>query len=236
MKLILLLFIVGKLSATDLDGLPLDYLIGADGNPSGTIGRITEVNYDATRLPSKGVGIKYGNLFDEKNCGCYGPYLHNSDTAQEYNEGQIDPKGAGWSRNLNAQAKRAKDQGFKYIEWDNADSYKIKDILGAIEIAASYELRVIAKNPGLIDDMDIYVSNRNVYGVIVERFAGTPDSMDALRRKIGRGSLPVWFVGFEASGDAWTKKIAPAATRLKMGVTLSVGGEYINSKDIVKLR
>ena len=72
-----------------LAGLPLDYLIGA-GNQKSRAGRIVEVGYDADIKPN-GLAIAYCNLFDEKNTGELGPYLHNSDTAEQYNEGQIDP-------------------------------------------------------------------------------------------------------------------------------------------------
>ena len=83
-----------------LVGKPLRYLIGADGNHAGEPGTITEVGYDAARKPRHGIGVKYANLFDEKNSGRYGPYLEPSDTAAQYSEGQIDPPataGAGTS-------------------------------------------------------------------------------------------------------------------------------------------
>jgi hypothetical protein len=70
------------------------------------------------------------NLFDEKNSGRYGPYLEPSDTAMQYSEGQIDPRGDGWRRNVTEQLVRAKAQGFAYIGWDNADAYTSDDLLG----------------------------------------------------------------------------------------------------------
>ena len=106
----------------------------------------------STAQPARhGVSIAYCNLFDEHNTGHYGPYLHSSDTAAEYNEGQIDPRGPGWEKNLREQFERRRNQGFEYIELDNPDAYSIKDVIGAIDLAASYGLKVIAKNPGLME-------------------------------------------------------------------------------------
>ena len=42
-------------------------------------------------------------------------------------------------------------------------------MIGAIELASSYGLKVIAKNPGLLADATSYVAHANVYGIIVER-------------------------------------------------------------------
>ena len=43
----------------------------------------------------------------------------------------------------------------------------------AIELAATYDLKVIAKNPGLIGSGAVaYVAHPNVHGIIVERGAG----------------------------------------------------------------
>ena len=89
------------------------------------------------RPPTKrGIAIAYCNLFDEENTGKYGPYLHTSDTAEQYGEGQIDPKGPGWEKNLRQQFQRRKRQGFSYIELDNPDAYSVEDVLGAIDLAA----------------------------------------------------------------------------------------------------
>src|SRR3981189_522627 len=66
--------------------------------------------------PRRGIGLKYANLFDEKNSGRYGPYLEPSDTAAQYSGGRIDPRGDGWRRNVTEQLARARAQGFASIE------------------------------------------------------------------------------------------------------------------------
>jgi hypothetical protein len=215
-----------------LSGKPLRYLIGAPSAEPGRDDAVTVVPYDGKPV-KHGVSIGYCNLFDETNSGAYGPYLQASDTAAHYNEGQIDPLGPGWTKNLREQFQRRRKQGFEYIELDNADAYTIKDVIGAIELASSYGLRVIAKNPGLLDDAMSYVAHPNVYGIIVERGAGSPDEMDALRRKAGKPDIPVWFVAFGA-GRAWAHSTADVARNYRsMGVTYSSVGEYGNVIDIL---
>ena len=217
-----------------LTGKPLRYLIGASSSGPGHDNEVTVVSYNASAPVRRGVSIAYCNLFDENNTGEYGPYLKTSDTAAQYNEGQIDPRGPGWEKNLRAQFERRKRQGFEYIELDNPDAYSIKDVIGAIELAASYGLKVIAKNPKLMEGgAASYVSHPNIYGIIVERGAGNPDDMDALRRKAGKPDLPVWFVAFGA-GRSWAGNVANAAKRYRgMGVTYSSAGEYGNAVDIL---
>ena len=67
--------------------------------------------------------------------GKYAPYLHTSDTAEQYSEGQIDPKGPGWEKNLREQFERRSVRGSTYIELDNPDAYAMEDVLGAIDLA-----------------------------------------------------------------------------------------------------
>ena len=227
-----------------LEGKPLRYLIGTEASGPGGDDAVTEVSYDTAQPARHGVSIAYCNLFDEHNTGHYGPYLHSSDTAAEYNEGQIDPRGPGWEKNLREQFERRRNQGFEYIELDNPDAYSIKDVIGAIDLAASYGLKVIAKNPGLMeparedgrkrpDAAMSYVAHPNVYGIIVERDAGSAGDMDALRREAGKPTLPVWFVAF-GSGRAWAAGVANAAKQYRnMGVTYSSAGEYGNAIDIL---
>ena len=107
-------------------------------------------------------------------------------------------------------------------------------MLGAIDLAAAYGLKVIAKNPGLMEgDATSYVAHPNVFGIIVERGAGNPGDMDALRRKAGKPTLPVWFVS-HGSGRGWASGVANAAKNYhNMGVTYSSAGEYGNAIDIL---
>jgi hypothetical protein len=224
-------------SSTRLDplqGKPLRYLIGTDASPSGRDDEVTVVSYSTTRPAKHGVSIAYCNLFDENNTGRYGPYLHTSDTAAQYNEGQIDPRGPGWEKNLREQFERRAKQGFEYVELDNPDAYSIHDVIGAIDLAASYGLKVIAKNPGLMEDgATSYVAHPNVHGIIVERGAGSAGDMDALRREANKPTLPVWFVT-HGDGRTWAKDVANAAKHYRnMGVTYSSAGEYGNAIDIL---
>jgi hypothetical protein len=222
------------LAMLPLDGKPLRYLIGAGGDAEGHPDEITEVGYRAKRPPRHGIGIKYGNLFDEHNTGEYGPYLHSSDTAREYGEGQIDPNGPGWQRNIDGQLERAKRQGFGLIEWDNADAYPVVTVLGAVSRAADFGLQVVAKNPLLLEGGHRYVAHRNVVGIIVEHDkSSTPAALHALRVRARRPDLPVWFVAF-GRGREWANAIAPAAQRYRMGVTYSTQGEYRNAVDVVR--
>jgi hypothetical protein len=217
-----------------LEGKPLRYLIGAQGPGPGRDDEVTVVSYDTTQPAKRGISIAYCNLFDELDTGRYGPYLHTSDTAAEYNEGQIDPRGPGWEKNLREQFERRSRQDFEYVELDNPDAYAIQDVIGAIELAASYGLKVIAKNPGLMrGGSTSYVAHPNVHGIIVERGAGSAGDMDELRRKAGKPTLPVWFVAF-GSGRAWAGSVASAAKQYRnMGVTYSSAGEYGNAVDIL---
>lgn len=213
-----------------LSGLRLRYLIGTSSPGRGEIGTVTEVAYDVDRPVELGMSIAYCNLFDETNSGRYGPYLNLSATAAKYNEGQIDPNGPGWEKNLREQFERRRKQGFEYVELDNPDAYAIWSVIGAIELAASYGLKVIAKNPLLLNMAAVaYVRHPNIYGAIVEYDAGHPDSMDALRRKAGKPNMPVWFVAF-GSGCAWAKCVAAMIPeKLHMSVTYSSDGEYGNA-------
>jgi hypothetical protein len=230
-------FLTGASAANQLSGKPLRYLIGAEKSGPARDEDVTVVSYNTTEPAKRGISIAYCNLFDEKNTGQFGPYLHTSDTAQQYNEGQIDPRGPGWEKNLREQFERRKRQGFEYIELDNPDAYSIKDVIGAIDLAAKYGLKVIAKNPLLMGAgttaATAYVAHPNVHGVIVEKGAGNPGGMDALRRRAGKPDLPVWFVAF-GSGRSWAGTVADAAKRYRnMGVTYSSAGEYGNAIDIL---
>ena len=216
-----------------LAGKPLRYLIGTDAAGSGHDNEVTEVSYNATAPVKRGISIAYGNLFDERNTGHYGPYLHTSDTAKQYNEGQIDPRGPGWEKNLREQFERRKKQGFEYIELDNPDAYSAKDVIAAVDLAASYGLKIIAKNPLLVKGAVAYMAHPNVHAAIVEKGAGNPKEMDALRKKAGKPNMPVWFVAF-GGGRSWAGSIAESAKQLRhMGVTYSSAGEYGNAIDIV---
>ena len=216
-----------------LAGRRLRYLIGCDADVTGKDGEVFVVGYDVDRPPLYGIGVGYCNLFDENHTGKYGPYLHSSDTAARYREGQIDPRGPGFERNLREQLGRRKAQGFSYVELDNPDAYSIATSVRAIELARAYGLGVVAKNPGLMEgDASLILRQGNVYGAIVEQDAGDPHGMEKLRRAAARPALPVWFVSFGA-GRGWAERVAAdAAEYSSMSVTYSSAGEYGNSIDV----
>lgn len=215
-----------------LAGKPLRYLIGGSAG-RGDDAAVTMVSYSTDSPVKHGISIAYCNLFDEHNSGKYGPYLNNSTAAKQDNKGQIDPTGAGWEMNLREQFERRRNAGFEYIELDNPDAYKIKDVIGAIELAATYNLKVIAKNPGITDDPVRYVSHPNVYGIVVEKGAGGATEMERLRQRAGKPDLPVWFVAF-GTGRSWANGVANNAKSYhNMGVTYSTAGEYGNAIDVL---
>jgi hypothetical protein len=220
-----------KILANPLAGKPLRYRIGTDEPRDGSPSEIIEVSYNSTLKPRYGLAIKYGNLFDENNDGTYGPYLTTSDTATAYNEGQIDPRGSGWLRNLREQFERAKRQGFEYIELDNPDAYSVREVVGAVDEAARYGLKVIAKNPMLMEgDPRPYLAHPNIHGIIVEMGAGAPREMEKLRREAGAPKLPVWFVFCGKDGRSRARQAAAqiaAAGYPNMSVTFdSASHEY----------
>ena len=235
----------GPHSGNPLVGKKLRYKIGADNPGSGNAGEVVEVGYDwETPLPDC-ISIAYCNLFNEKfseqskkERAEFAPYLKTSDTAEDYGEGQIDPRGPGWRRNLTEQFERRKKHGFAYVELDNPDAYSVTDVVAAVDLAESYGLKVIAKNPGLMEGDPLpYVAHRNVHGIIVEKGAGDPHDMDALRRRAGKPDMPVWFVFFDArkGREAGKKAAAQTAGIAKqyrgMHVSYSPGGEYTHSMD-----
>jgi hypothetical protein len=238
-------YAASQYNSNPLVGKKLRYMIGAENPGEGRDGEIIEVGYDWSKPLPAGMSIAYCNLFNEKYSeqskqqrAGYGPYLTPSDTAAEYGEGQIDPRGPGWRRNLIEQFERRKRQGFEYIELDNPDAYSIADVIGAVDLAGSYGLKVIAKNPKLMEaDSLPYVAHPNIHGIIVERGAGDADDMDALRRHAAKPDLPVWFVFFDArQGQTAGKMAAKEASALArkyagMHVSYSPAGEYNEAVD-----
>jgi len=218
-----------------LEAMRFRYLIGTDVPGPGRDGEITEVSYNVRSPLPHGVSVKYCNLFDEDNTGRYGPYLYDSDTAAQYGEGQIDPAGPGWQKNISFQVSRAAGAGFLYIEWDNPDAYRVADVIVAYDMAQAGGLRVLSKNPELSDhneDTLPLVAHPAVVGVIVERGAGSPSQMHALRKRAGKPDLPIWFVS-HGNGRRWAQEMAAKAKPYSnMSVTYSMRGEYGSSEDV----
>lgn len=219
-----------------LEGKPLRYLIGAENGGTGNEGEITECPY-ALHKVRLGISVAYGNLFDELNTGNFGPYLRTSDTAVQYNEGQIDPAGDGWDKNLKMQCTRIKAAGFQFMEWDNPDAYDIKDVIYAVDYAQKFGLGVLAKNAGQFDlgDAIQYLKHENIWGCIVERDCGRPNLYEYLRKEAGKPTLPIWFVFFGNDQKAANEAAESIEENhyLNMGVTFSPRTEYTTSKDIL---
>lgn len=226
-----------KTEFNPMSGRPLHYLIGYDGDPPGQDGVATVVPLDCDVVPKLGLGVGYCNLRVEAGEPKeFAPYLPHDDLWREYPEGRPDPNGPGFIRNIGGQLDRRRAHGFAFVELDNPDSFPIAAVIGAIDLAAARGLKVIAKNPGLCGGALRYVKHPNVAGMIVERGAGDPDAMDALRCQAGKPLLPVWFTAHQADdGRAWSASIKPAAARIgSMGVTLSTArAEYGNAVDVV---
>jgi hypothetical protein len=226
-------------AADPLVGQPLRYLIGYENEWPATWPQsgIVEVDYDFRGSATSQYLIAYCNLFSEKwkdqteaERSRLGPYLKNSDTAEEYQEGQIDPRGPGWERNLRDQFLRRRTQGFRRIELDNPDAYGIEDVLGAIRLAGTYGHKVVAKNPMLVDEPVHYVAA--CCAMIVEMGGGQPAELHEIRRRVSALAMPVWFV---AHGDQleWARETAVAAAPYtEMRVTYSKRGEYGSSEDV----
>lgn len=222
---------------------PLRYLIGADADKVvGQAGVITEIPFDATRAPHEGSTVLYGNLLDETfdadtGKGKYGPYMRPSDTAEEWGEGQIDPNGAGWHRNIDDQIAKAKRLGIGVIEWDNPDSYLLPQVLDALHRTLSAGMLALAKNPLLVDGGAVrYIAHPAVIGAICEAGSGTCDGMQALRHQANKPNMPVWWVG-NAGDRAWCLRRRGAIISgdyFEMGVTWCRSkNDYSESADIL---
>jgi hypothetical protein len=220
-------------------GLSLAYFIGRNEPGPGTDGVLTVAGYDATAPCENGMSAGYCNLFNEKydeqsdaERAKYAPYLHTSDVADEYNEGQIDPEGQGWNRNLDEQFARRRAQGFRIIELDNPDAYVTDDVIAALDRMFASGIRMtLAKNAALCSEPATYLRHPTVCGVIVERNCGTPDLMDRIRIEAGKPDLPVWFVAF-GSGWEWAHRMAEeAAGYIEMSVTYYGLGEYAGERE-----
>jgi hypothetical protein len=225
--------------------MQLRYLIGGDDSYRGADNEVVELSYDALHPAVHGTSVKYGNLFNEKydeqsasERAYYGPYLEQGDTAQQYNEGQIDPHGQGWNRNLDDQFGRAVGTGFSIIELDNPDSYALEDVINAVARAHEAGLKVMAKNAPICKpsrEIASYLGHPAVVGVVIEKDCGTPDTMDLLRKSAAKPDLPVWFVAFGMGRD-WAERMADkirAGGYANMGVTYSEHGEYRDSEDVL---
>ena len=208
---------------SDLHG-PLRYRIGTDAGP-GKDGEVTEGGFGDPPC-RHGTAIAYGNLLDQRDERVCGPYLKARGTAAQYREGVPDPRGPGFDQNVRMQCELASRQEHLYIELDNPDDghFCIQDVLRATDIAAAHQLKLIAKNPLLLElNAMEYLAHGNVFGAIVENGAGDPMKMDGLRKFVSKPLLPVWFVFF---GGSEARHAAQRAAniirdnkRLNMGVT-----------------
>jgi hypothetical protein len=231
------------MSQEELYGLSLRYLIGGwDDDPSiePETDVIYEFGFDVQR-PSRSsmLAIKYGNLLDQSKTDRYGPYLVPTGNALAFNLKVPDPKKTGYYLNIHSQLELAQKFGYKLIEWDNPDNenFVLFDLKRAIDVAMTYKIGVIFKNPGLIKfDITPLIAHPNVFGMIVEENCGIVPALDKLRRDAKKPLLPIWFVSY-GSSDQWAQDIATEARRFfHMGVTHSYNGRYNQSLDVFKPR
>lgn len=216
-----------KAPPSPLYGKPLVYLLGSSAETFREIpGSIIEPPYGKNAIGTADK-IAYVNLFDEENSGELGPYLHDSDTADQYSEGQIDPDGPGWTKNLTAQFVRAAGNGYRFAELDNPDAYSVGVVQKVITMAHGYGLGVIAKNSKLVEGGALQIlSHQNVAGLIVERDCGDPAYYNALRTQARKdGLLPVWFVFDGRDGSDECAAAIRAHGFKGMGVSYSTGRE-----------
>lgn len=141
-----------------------------------------------------------------------------------------------WLENLCVQFDHARGLGYDYVELKNSDHFGIDDVVKAINVAADYRLKVIAKNPARVGPREsnaaiTYVAHPNVFGMIVERNAGSPEQMNVLRAKAGKGgAIPVWFIFDGSLGANQCAQQILAGKFRGMGVTYSAKpGAYENS-------
>lgn len=111
---------------------------------------------------------------------------------------------------------------YKFAELDNKVAYSIGDVQEATTLAHSYGLGVVAKNPVLTNGPLQFMAHPNVFGVIVERGAGTPATYDDLRKRARKdGLLPVWFVFDGPTGAQQCAEQIQFGKYKGMGVTYS---------------
>lgn len=217
-----------------LAGMAIRYIIGANGTGFGEVGVVTVAPYGEPPA-LYGLSIGYCNAFEEVFSGKLGPYIKGDDVAEEYDEGKVDPKSPNFAQNLRAQFQTRKNQGFLYVEIDNLTSFSLDVALRAIELAESFGLKVIAKNPGLYPHQQAVMYVARCHGIISESGAGTPTELNLIRREAGYPDMPVWFVANGSEGEKWCRQLVDGVRgRTNMGVSLSRGEkEYANSETVV---
>lgn len=227
-----------------LDGKPLDYRIGTSAG-EGRANRVTMAPWMSETKPSIGIAVLYVNLFDEHesynketNTGDYDPYLTRGDVADRYDEGQCDPDGEGFWRNLDEQLIHANALGFEYVELDNRDAYRNSVILKCFSRCAAKGLGVFCKNPGMsnFDESSVELLKHSaVHGMILEKGDVSADDVQTMRVEAGVPFLALWIVAF-TDGRGWAVRQAgqiKSRGYKNMGVTNSRGGEYIEVEDIL---
>ena len=220
--------------AGQLAGKALDYLIGANGPLQGDEDRVTETPFAAPPA-ARGVSIAYCNLRrEEGEPPAYGPYLEHDDIFREYGEGRPDPSGKGFRRNLLEQLDLCSARSHA----SRAGHPDVSALRGSArhQPGAGTRARRGRQNPKLTGRGAVeYVLHPNIFGIIVEKGAGSADDHDQIRRASGKPDLPVWFVHFdEGRSDAKERKkeIIKSGYR-NMGVTYSPRGEYGSSEDVL---
>jgi hypothetical protein len=149
-------------------------------------------------------------------------------------EDKIAHLGPGWETHLKELYSEAAALSYRYAELDNPDAYNYGDVAEAMILAYSRGLGIIAKNPLLTKCSMAFISHPNVFGVIVERGAGTPSQYDDLRRRARQyAKLPVWFIFDGRDGSAECAAEIEAGGFKGMSVTYSASGRYADSTSVL---
>lgn len=223
---------------SEVDGLPLRYLIGKDDDP-GVNGTCTLVGYDTSAVPPKGVGAGYINRRQEEGGRLPGvDYIDPpDDIEEEYGEPAPVHGTAYFWENLEKQANRLVRLGFQFAEIDNLDTDDVPKSLETLQFVAGFGLDLWIKNPHLVSgDSKQLVKFADGVGMIVEESDTTAKKLDDLRKAGGKPKYPIRVVSF-GSGLPWAEAIAEQAKSLQLvdfGVTHSPSGEYASVVDILR--
>lgn len=222
---------------------PLRYLIALDSDPwpGEQAGAITVLGYKCEARPT-GIFFDYGNVRDQEGGRKYSPYdpdKDNDDIGRPkeqggYGEPAPVPGGDGFVRLIDKQIASAKALKADGKDWDNIDTWTVPDALWVFDRTWAAGLQVAVKNPILVKggDRSKLLSHPAAAFSIVEKDAGWPHEMDALRKQAGKPDMPVRFTFREGEREEADRCAAEAKNYTDMGVTISKG-EYASVEHIL---
>jgi len=213
------------MTADELYGLPLRYLINRDIEDEWEAkdDEVIVVGPDHIRKTKRGISVKYCTLYKD------GKALDPGTDQKKYT-----PETSIYYKNLHDQFGITQKYGFKLIVLDNLNDPTFNEfcVRRAVDLAFVYKLGVILKNPQLSFNALDLLKHPDVFGMIIDR-AGTPATMDKLRRDAGKPLLPIWYIG-SGEREALDNIAIDAVHYHHIGVSFSSKGEYQNSIDILR--